>query len=94
MFHASLLGKLNKMKDEKDAIGSCCCLLSLQGIKHWFENRNSWYGCNFQLCLASMWVSLLFPVKMQSSSISGISPSSFCLLMKSWKHDKHEWPWE
>lgn len=94
MFHASLLGRLNKMKDEKDAIGSRCCLLSLQGIKHWFENRNSWYGCNFQLWLESTWVSLLFPIKMQSSSIRGISPSSFCLLMKSWKHDKHERPRE
>ena len=65
MFHASLFGRLNERKGEKDAIGSHC-LVSLQGTKHWFENRNSWCGCDFQLHLASMWVTL-FPIKMLSS---------------------------
>lgn len=66
-------------------------VISLQGIKHWFENRNGWYGCDFQLCLLSMWVTL-FPIKMPSSEIRGVSPSSSSSLMKFWKHDKPEGP--
>lgn len=82
MFHASLLVGSTKEGVKRMLLEVTACLVSLQGTKHWFENRNSWYGCDFQLHLASMWVTL-FPIKMESSYIRGVSPPSFSLLMKS-----------